>query len=121
MNSVKTTVVPVEMEQARQELERWRSTRPRRSPIPAPLWDAAVKLARQHGIYLTAQTLRLGVGRMAGSLHSRGLSPSRGSCLASGNNSFETESPATTPCRPGPATAQAGTAPTRCIKLTSIL
>jgi len=27
MNSAKTTVVPVEMEQARQELERWRGTR----------------------------------------------------------------------------------------------
>ena len=48
MNSVKTTVVPVEMEQARQELERWRSTRPHRSPIPEPLWEAAVKLARQY-------------------------------------------------------------------------
>jgi hypothetical protein len=54
-----TPVTPVKMEQARQRLERWRTTRAHRSSIPEPLWTRAVELARQHGIYATARTLRL--------------------------------------------------------------
>ena len=43
MPPVGTPVVPVKMEQARQRLERWRSTRAHRSPIPEPLWALAVQ------------------------------------------------------------------------------
>ena len=46
MSRLNTPVVPVKMEQARQRLERWRSTRAHRSPIPEPLWALAVQLAR---------------------------------------------------------------------------
>lgn len=54
----------VKMEQVRQQLEHWRSTRPHRSPIPEPLWAATVELAQQHGIYPTARTLRLDYARL---------------------------------------------------------
>jgi hypothetical protein len=64
MDPTNTPVVPVEMEQARQELERWRSTRPHRSPIPESLWAVAVELARQHGIHPTARALRLDYTRL---------------------------------------------------------
>lgn len=48
------------MERVRQRFEQWRRTRtPRRSPIPATLWAAAVALARQHGLYATSRLLRL--------------------------------------------------------------
>lgn len=70
MKPVDTPIVPVKMEQACQQLERWRSTRPHRSRIPEPLWAAAVELARQHGIYATARTLRLDYTRLKERLRS---------------------------------------------------
>jgi hypothetical protein len=76
-----TPVVPVKMEQARQQLERWRSTRPHRSAIPEPLWATAVELARQHGLYATARTLRLDYTRLKTRLgstrHASGVSSKR--------------------------------------------
>jgi hypothetical protein len=59
MGPTKTPAIPPELEQARQELDQWRSMQAHRSPIPEPLWEAATKLARQHGIQLTLSTLRL--------------------------------------------------------------
>jgi len=70
MKPVDTPIVPVKMEQARQQLERWRRTRPHRSRIPEPLWAAAVELARQHGLYPTARTLRLDYTRLKARLQS---------------------------------------------------
>ena len=35
------------------------STQPRRAKLPESLWEAAVELARQHGVYSVAQPLRL--------------------------------------------------------------
>ena len=70
MKPVNTPVLPVKMEQARQQLERWRRTRPHRSRIPEPLWAVAVELARQHGIYATARTLRLDYTRLKARLKS---------------------------------------------------
>ena len=64
MDSTKTPVIPPELEQVRQELEQWRSTQAHRAPIPEPLWGAAAKLARQHGVQLTARTLRLDYARL---------------------------------------------------------
>lgn len=58
MNS-KTTPVPESIAQLQLQLEQIRSTQPRRSRLPESLWDAAVKLARQHGIYRVAHALRL--------------------------------------------------------------
>jgi hypothetical protein len=40
-------------------LQQIRSTQPPRSKLPESVWEAAVELARQHGIYRVAQALRL--------------------------------------------------------------
>jgi len=47
------------MEQVRQRIERWRETREKRGRMPERLWAAAVVLARKHGVYATAQGLRV--------------------------------------------------------------
>ncbi len=41
----------------RARIERWRTTRTKRSPMPEPLWDAAVELAQAEGIYPIARAL----------------------------------------------------------------
>jgi hypothetical protein len=47
------------IEPVRRRIEHWRRVRERRSPMPAPLWAAAVALAAEHGIYPIARALRL--------------------------------------------------------------
>jgi len=41
------------------QLDQFRSTQPRRTKLPESLWQAAVELARQHGVYSVAHPLRL--------------------------------------------------------------
>jgi hypothetical protein len=55
----KNTPIPEPVVQLQRQLEQIRSTQPRRSRLPESLWGAAVDLARQHGIYQVAHTLRL--------------------------------------------------------------
>jgi hypothetical protein len=38
-------------------LVEWRSSHPRRSPLPEQFWAEAAGLARKHGLYRTARTL----------------------------------------------------------------
>ena len=38
-------------------LVEWRSSHPRRSPLPEQFWTEAVGLARKHGLYRTARAL----------------------------------------------------------------
>lgn len=45
--------------QLQQQLDQFRSTRPKRTKLPESLWQAAVELARQHGVYPVAHPLRL--------------------------------------------------------------
>ena len=53
------------LQQTRRRIARWRETRTHRgAPMPATLWAAAVALARQHGLYTTARTLRLDYGSL---------------------------------------------------------
>jgi hypothetical protein len=40
-----------------ERIDRWRATRTKRSPMPEPLWDAAVRLVETHGIYPIARRL----------------------------------------------------------------
>ena len=47
------------MEQVRQRIEHWRETRARRGRMPERLWEAAVALAGEHGVYATSQGLRV--------------------------------------------------------------
>ena len=45
--------------QLQHQFDQFRSAHPRRTKLPEPLWQAAVELARQHGIYPVAHPLRL--------------------------------------------------------------
>ena len=56
--------VPMEVEDLQQRLEHWRSTHKRRGRLPEALWVEAATLARQHGVYQTARTLRLEYTRL---------------------------------------------------------
>jgi len=50
--------------QLQRQLEQFRSTRPKRTKLPEALWQAAVELARQHGVYSVAHPLRLDYMRL---------------------------------------------------------
>ena len=58
MNS-KSTPLPGPIEQLQRQLDEFRSTQPHRTKLPEALWQAAVELARQHGVYSVAHPLRL--------------------------------------------------------------
>lgn len=58
MNS-KSTHIPGPIEQLQRQFDEFRSTRPHRTKLPETLWQAAVELARQHGVYSVAHPLRL--------------------------------------------------------------
>jgi hypothetical protein len=51
--------IPEPIAQLQRQLEQIRGTQPPRSRLPESVWAAAVELARQHGIYRVAHTLRL--------------------------------------------------------------
>ena len=59
MGRKKTRLPDVRIEPLRQQIEHWRQMRAKRSPMPEPLWRAAVGLAREHGVYAAAHALRL--------------------------------------------------------------
>jgi len=46
------------------QLDQFRSTQPRRTKLPESLWQVAVELARQHGVYSVAHPLRLDYMRL---------------------------------------------------------
>lgn len=50
--------------QLQRQLDQFRSTQPRRAKLPESLWQAAVDLARQHGVYSVAHPLRLDYMRL---------------------------------------------------------
>ena len=57
-------VIPEPILQLQRQLEQFRSTRPRRTKLPESLWQSAVELARQHGVYPVAHPLRLDYVRL---------------------------------------------------------
>ena len=59
MNRKITPPVPEAIVQLQRQLDQFRSTQPRRTKLPESLWQAAVELARQHGLYPVAHPLRL--------------------------------------------------------------
>ena len=59
MNSKRTSPIPGPIEQLQRQLDEFRSTRPHRTKLPETLWQAAVELSRQHGVYSVAHPLRL--------------------------------------------------------------
>ena len=59
MNSKSGLPIPGPIEQLQRQLDEFRSTQPHRTKLPETLWQAAVQLARQHGVYSVAHPLRL--------------------------------------------------------------
>ena len=70
-------VIPVGMRRVYRRLERWRSMRPRPLSIPESLWSAAAKLAGEHGVCRTAQTLHLEYGKLKRLAETRGTVTNR--------------------------------------------
>ena len=60
----KSTPIPEPIAQLQRQLEQFRSTQPGRTKLPESLWQAAVELARQHGVYPVAHPLRLDYTRL---------------------------------------------------------
>jgi len=59
MSRKSTPPIPEAIAQLQGQLDQFRRTQPHRTRLPEPLWQAAVDLARQHGIYSVAHPLRL--------------------------------------------------------------
>ena len=55
----KSTLIPEPIAQLQRQLDEFRSTHATRTKLPEPLWQAAVELARQHGVHAVAHPLRL--------------------------------------------------------------
>ena len=64
MNRKTTLPIPEPILQLQRQLDQFRGTRPQRTKLPEPLWEAAVELARQHGVYPVAHPLRLDYMRL---------------------------------------------------------
>ena len=64
MNHQIAAPVPEGIAQLQRQLEQFRSSRPARTKLPESLWQAAVELARQHGIHAVAHPLRLDYTRL---------------------------------------------------------
>ena len=58
------STLPEPIAQLQRQLEQFRSTQPGRRKLPESLWQAAVELARQHGVYPVARPLRLDYTRL---------------------------------------------------------
>ena len=64
------------LDRVRRRLDRWRQRRAHaRSPIPAPIWTAAVGLVPRHGVYQTARALRLDYGTLKRHVESAPAAP----------------------------------------------
>jgi hypothetical protein len=59
LNDKSNVSIPEPVVQLQRQLDQFRSAQPHRTKIPEALWQAAVELARQHGLYAVAHPLRL--------------------------------------------------------------
>jgi hypothetical protein len=64
MTRKSTAPIPEAITQLQRQLEQFRSNQPSRTKLPEALWQAAVELARQHGVYAVAHPLRLDYTRL---------------------------------------------------------
>lgn len=64
MNRRSALPIPEPILQLQRQLDQFRSTQTRRTRLPEALWQAAVELARQHGVYPVAHPLRLDYVRL---------------------------------------------------------
>jgi len=75
VNRKQTGPIPEAIAQLQRQFDQFRSTQPRRTKLPEPLWQAAVDLAREHGIYPVAHPLRLDYVGLKKRLNSRARAP----------------------------------------------
>jgi hypothetical protein len=59
VNRKQTGPIAEAIAQLQRQLDQFRSSQPCRAKLPEPLWQAAVELAQEHGIYSVAYPLRL--------------------------------------------------------------
>jgi hypothetical protein len=59
LNSKGASPIAGPIEQLQRQLDEFRSSQPHRTELPETLWQSAVELARQHGVYSVAHPLRL--------------------------------------------------------------
>ena len=59
MNDKNTLPIPEPIIQLQRQLDQFRSLQPHRTRLPEALWQAAVELARHHGLHAVAHPLRL--------------------------------------------------------------
>ena len=64
MNRKNSAPIPEAIMQLQRQLEQFRSAQPTRTKLPEGLWQAAVELARQHGVYAVARPLGLDYTRL---------------------------------------------------------
>jgi hypothetical protein len=55
----KNVWLPESISELRAQLEEFRATHPRRTRLPGSVWRSATELARCHGLYVVARSLRL--------------------------------------------------------------
>ena len=56
--------VPAPLIELQKQLEQWRGGQPPRSKLPESIWQSAVEVAQQYGIYAAAKALRLDYGTL---------------------------------------------------------
>jgi hypothetical protein len=59
LNKKIASSIPEPIVQLQRRLDELRSARPHRTKLPETVWQAAVELAREHGLYSVAHPLRL--------------------------------------------------------------
>ena len=59
MNNKNASSIPEPIAQLQRRFDEFRSTQPHRTKLPETLWQAAVELAREHGLHPVAHPLRL--------------------------------------------------------------
>ena len=64
MAKVAEAEIPAGLRRVHRKLEKWRSGRQGRSPLPEALWKAAAEAAREHGVFRTGQLLHLEYGKL---------------------------------------------------------
>lgn len=58
------TAIPGDLLEVSQRLEQWRREQPPRSRLPESIWEAALEMARRHGLHRTAKVLRMDYMRL---------------------------------------------------------
>jgi hypothetical protein len=59
LNDKDTLPIPEPIIQLQRQLDQFRNAQPHRTKLPEVLWQAAVELAREHGLHAVAHPLRL--------------------------------------------------------------